>query len=220
MRIYEKAKHVPDNAKKIIRGGRLKGMTDINPMYRIKSLTELFGPCGIGWYVEMIERWTEKNEATGEVAAFVRLALYVKDGEEWSKPIEGEGGSMLIAKEAKGPYLSDEAWKMAKTDALSVCCKALGIGADVYWEADRTKYSAVPEQQAPAQIQQAQPQRPGVEGVTDAEIRTFRQLCANLGKDYKQVMIQAGWQPKTPWTAEMHGRALIILKDIENARAS
>ena len=30
---------------------------------------------------------------------------------------------------------------MALTDALSVACKALGIGADVYFEKDVTKYS-------------------------------------------------------------------------------
>ena len=48
MKIYETARVVPDNAKKAISAGRLKGMTDINPMWRIKKLTEMFGPCGIG----------------------------------------------------------------------------------------------------------------------------------------------------------------------------
>ena len=46
--IYNQCKTVPDEAKKEIKGGRLKGMTDINPMWRIKKLTEMFGPCGIG----------------------------------------------------------------------------------------------------------------------------------------------------------------------------
>lgn len=27
------------------------------------------------------------------------------------------------------------------TDAISVACKQLGIGADVYWDSDRTKYN-------------------------------------------------------------------------------
>ena len=31
---------------------------------------------------------------------------------------------------------------MALTDALSVSAKALGIGADIYFSTDRTKYSA------------------------------------------------------------------------------
>ena len=38
---------------------------------------------------------------------------------------------------------------MAYTDALSVSCKQLGIGADVYWEKDRTKYSVSNEVEKP-----------------------------------------------------------------------
>ena len=40
MKIYEAVRKVPDSAKKNISAGRLKGMTDINPMWRIKALTE------------------------------------------------------------------------------------------------------------------------------------------------------------------------------------
>ena len=36
---------------------------------------------------------------------------------------------------------------MALTDAISVACKALGFGADIYWEAGRTKYNADPPEQ-------------------------------------------------------------------------
>ena len=52
---YEKGREVPANAKREIDGGRLKGKTDINPMWRIKKLTELFGPCGIGWYYKSVK---------------------------------------------------------------------------------------------------------------------------------------------------------------------
>lgn len=37
--------------------------------------------------------------------------------------------------------MSDECFKMALTDAISVAAKAIGIGADVYWEKDKTKYT-------------------------------------------------------------------------------
>ena len=47
--IYESVRKVPVSALKTISSGRLKGMSDINPMWRIKKLTEQFGPCGIGW---------------------------------------------------------------------------------------------------------------------------------------------------------------------------
>jgi DNA-directed RNA polymerase subunit RPC12/RpoP len=48
---------------------------------------------------------------------------------------------MFAQKETNGIYVSDECYKMALTDALSVACKALGVGADVYWQKDNTKYN-------------------------------------------------------------------------------
>ena len=47
MEIYDRLRDVPQNAQKQIGAGRLKGMTDINPMWRIARLTEMFGPVGI-----------------------------------------------------------------------------------------------------------------------------------------------------------------------------
>lgn len=139
MDIYNRVRSVPDEAKKAISAGRLKGMTDINPMWRIKKLTEEFGPCGIGWWTKVTDRW--KETVGDETCAFVDLELYIKVGDEWSRPITGSGGSKLATKERSGVYVSDECYKMAETDALSVACKKLGIGADVYFSADRTKYS-------------------------------------------------------------------------------
>ncbi|MDE7191229.1 MAG: hypothetical protein K2O35_01980 [Clostridia bacterium] len=139
LELYEKVREVPEKAMKEIGGGRLKGMTDINPMWRIKTLTEQFGVCGFGWYPEITRTWTD-NGVDGEVVVNVEINLYVKIGDTWSKPIQGIGGSRLVAVESKGLYTDDECYKKAYTDALSVACKALGIGADVYWSKDSTKY--------------------------------------------------------------------------------
>lgn len=138
MELWDAWHEVPAVAQKKIIGGRLKGMTDINPMWRIQQLTKQFGPCGIGWKIEDVEYWLEEGE--NETAAFCELYLSIKVDGEWSEPIPGIGGSKLIASEKNGAYMSDEAYKMAYTDALSVCCKMLGMGADVYWEAG-TKYT-------------------------------------------------------------------------------
>ena len=102
MEIYNRVRSVPDEAKKAISAGRLKGMTDINPMWRIKKLTEEFGPCGIGWWTKVTDRWTET--VGDETCAFVDLELYIKVGGEWSKPITGSGGSKLATKERSGVY--------------------------------------------------------------------------------------------------------------------
>ena len=142
LEIYSKYREVPAEAKKRISGGRMNGKTDINPMWRLKSLTEQFGPCGIGWYYKAINKWIEPYG--DEIAAFVDIELYVKVDGKWSAPIAGTGGSMFVAKEKSGIHVSDECYKMATTDAISVACKQLGFGADVYWEADKSKYDAEP----------------------------------------------------------------------------
>lgn len=132
MEIYNKVKAVPENAQKEIKGGRLKGMTDIKPMWRIQMLTEIFGMCGFGWKAPIKNKEIIEG-ANGEKIAIVDIDLYVKVDGEWSEAIEGTGGSSFISKESGGLYTSDECYKMAYTDALSVACKSLGMGADVYW---------------------------------------------------------------------------------------
>ena len=142
MELYNKWCEVPNNAQKTIEGGPMKGKTDINPMWRIKHLTEQFGPCGIGWKYEITGR-EMKDGSEGQIATFVDINLYIKHNGEWSEPIPGTGGNMFISKNKHGLYTSDECYKMALTDAISVACKALGMGADVYWGSDPTKYTRV-----------------------------------------------------------------------------
>lgn len=139
LHIYEKVRSVPKEALKEISAGRLRGKSDINPMWRIKELTNQFGPCGIGWKYEITKQWLEQG-ANGEISAFTNINLYVKFDGEWSAAIPGTGGSAFVAKESKGLYTSDECYKMALTDAISVACKALGFAADVYWSTDKSKY--------------------------------------------------------------------------------
>lgn len=138
--VYNRVASVPKEAQKTIQAGRIKGMTDINPMWRIKMLTEVFGMAGVGWkYVITDKRLVEG--ADGVICAFVDIDLFVKtEGGEWSDAIQGTGGSQLVSLERSGKYTNDECFKMALTDALSVACKALGFGADVYWAGGRTKY--------------------------------------------------------------------------------
>lgn len=142
--LYEQGRAVPNEAKRVIQGGHLNGKTDINPVWRIKKLTEMFGPAGIGWYTEKKAGWLERGEG-GEIAAFVEIELFYKTEEGWSKPLFGTGGSKFVAKEKGGLYTDDECWKKAYTDAISVACKALGIGADVYFEKDTSKYDPLPD---------------------------------------------------------------------------
>jgi hypothetical protein len=162
LKIWDLLKSVPAAAKKKIFAGRLKGMTDIKPQWRLQMMTEQFGAIGVGWYYDIINRWTE--EYANEVSCYVSVKLFIKDEGEWSKPICGIGGSMLIAqenvkdyeksvsKEKYGseyfkPHHSDECYKMALTDALSVAMKQLGVAADVYMGLSDSKYDKPAEDQ-------------------------------------------------------------------------
>ena len=141
MELYQRFRECPKEAQKAISAGRLKGKTDINPMWRIKVLTEAFGPCGIGWVCPIVEKWIEESPETCERTANVRVQLRYKYNGEWSEPIDGIGGAMFISQEQKGLYTDDDCFKKAYTDAISVACKALGIAADIYYARDPdTKY--------------------------------------------------------------------------------
>ena len=146
LELWEIWSAVPQEAQKKITGGRLKGMTDINPMWRIKTLTEVYGPVGFGWKYEILRQWCETG-ANGEVAAFCNINLQVKTKDGWSEPIPGTGGSSFVAKETSGYYTDNEAYKKALTDAISVACKALGMGASIYWQAGESKYQTKPSEE-------------------------------------------------------------------------
>lgn len=143
MNLYNRFMNTPSEARKQITGGRLKGFTDINPMWRFKALTEAFGPCGIGWRYEIVDQRIVPGYGD-EVAAFVDILLYYKQDGEWSAGIPGVGGSSFVTKESKCIHTSDECFKMALTDAIGTACKALGMSADIYFEKDRTKYNTQP----------------------------------------------------------------------------
>ena len=140
MQLWNAAKIVPPERLKPIIGGRLKGKSDINPVWRCQVLTEQLGPCGFGWKFTVDRKWTEPGIA-GEVMCFADISFYIKDGDTWSEAIPGTGGAALIAKELNGLHSNDEGFKMAVTDALSTAMKMLGVAAEIYlgnW--DGSKY--------------------------------------------------------------------------------
>lgn len=180
MAIYNAVRTPPKEALKPITAGRLRGKTDINPMWRIQALTEQFGPCGFGWKYTILRQWVE-DCGGGEKAVFCNIELQYRlqtDG-EWSAPVCGTGGSMLVEKEKNGLHVSDECFKMALTDALSVACKALGIAADVYWERGAGKYAAENGGGQPSQM----PPQGQAQGRAQGGQQVRRLICADCGRD-------------------------------------
>ena len=157
--IYESLSRPPKYALREIQAGKLKGKTDINPQWRYEAMTEKFGLVGIGWKYEVQKLWTEAG-AGNEKLAFAQVAVFVKDGDAWSEPIVGIGGSKLVQFEKGAAVSNDEGYKMAVTDAFSTALKMLGVAADIYagrW--DGTKYNdepaTLPQPPAPPKKQPA-----------------------------------------------------------------
>lgn len=204
MTLYEAARPVPDEAQKRIQAGRLKGMTDINPMWRIKRLTEMFGPCGVGWWYTIKDERIVDDAATKQRAAFVDIDLYYVFEGKVSMPIPGTGGASFLSQERNGPYLSDECFKMALTDAISVAAKALGIGADVYYAKDRDKYSDNTEPR--------QPKPKGQPAETPKPESTEPVYCEDCGAEIQAYQDAEGKWVKVPkWvnaSKQRFGRAL------------
>lgn len=166
--LWNKLRAVPEEAKKPITAGRLRGFTDINPVWRIKMLTEAFGPCGFGWWYTITDK---RMEGQGkEIRAFVDIELfYVLDGKV-SAPVVGTGGASFLTEEKNGAYTSDECYKMALTDAISVAAKSIGVAADVYYGKDRDKYTTIDQPEQPKQ-QNYQPRQ-----------ESFVPTCKDCGK--------------------------------------
>lgn len=133
LRFYSQGCEVPADALKAIKAGRLRGMSDVNPMWRMKRMTEIFGPVGFGWKYTIDRLWTENYG--NETKCFCNVFLFVRDPEtkEWSAAIPGTGGSAIVTQESKGIYVNDEGYKMALTDALSIAMKPLGIGSNIWY---------------------------------------------------------------------------------------
>ena len=179
LEVYNKLKEVPNEYLKTIQAGRLKGMSDIKPQWRIQRLTEVLGPCGIGWKIQNLR--FEYREVKEEIVCNCYLEFLFKHNGEWSEPIPAIGGNKLATMERNGLYISDEAEKMAYTDAISVATKMIGLASDVYM-GHGGKYS-----------QQEQPKQPNQSN--DLSWLNIKDKQGNFTENYTNVC--KGIQEKT-----------------------
>lgn len=136
---YSKLATPPVSALKAITGGTLSGKANINPQWKIQAVTEVYGLCGIGWKYEIADKEII-DCPDGQKLIYLTVALQVKDGDQWSAPIYGIGGDLIIKKRGSGLLVDDDAYKKCLTDALGNAMKNIGVAADVYREMFDTKY--------------------------------------------------------------------------------
>lgn len=219
---YDALARPPKTALRQITGGKLNGKTDINPQWRYRAMTEQFGMVGIGWKYAILNLWHEAG-AGGEVLAFAQVAVFIKDGDQWSEPIVGVGGSKLVTLEKGQPVSNDEGFKMAVTDAFSTALKMLGVAADIYagrW--DGTKYRDEPPEtanKAPLKAPADRPEPPKAKKggeTTPEESARLNELCKACYANGKRVFSPAEIKNFRSYREEKY-TAQELITFIENA---
>ncbi len=126
------------SAVKPITGKQYKGNSP-KPYWIIQRATETFGPCGIGWGVEIV---SERFERFGDEALHVAQVRvwFVLDGVRGH--IEQMGQTKAAYTSAAGKHIVDEdAPKKSVTDGMVKCLSMLGFAGDIFsgqW--DDSKY--------------------------------------------------------------------------------
>jgi len=111
------------NYTKAVSGKGYK-MTSIDGHYRIKRMTEKFGPCGKGWGWVIERLGPDGND--GQVVVCQITLWYMLDGQRCEIPAVGATNVFM------GTKPDDEAHKKAVTDALGKALSYLGMNADIY----------------------------------------------------------------------------------------
>jgi hypothetical protein len=93
---------------------------------------------------------------------------------------------MFVTKESKGLRTSDECFKMALTDAISVSCKALGIGSDVYWNKDKTKYET-------EKADEVEPTQTPNDVISEKQAKRLIAIAKGNIEGAKKIMLEFGY---------------------------
>jgi hypothetical protein len=128
----------PNFVKSFTRGGGFSG-TAINATYQAQKATETFGPCGIGWGIDILEEryqdgapLIQDGTVVGkEVIHVLRVKLwYVYQGKRGE--VIHFGQTPFVGRNKNGFFTDEEAPKKSMTDAMSKCLSLIGFSADVY----------------------------------------------------------------------------------------
>ena len=159
MKLWQSVCVTDPRAVKPITGKQYKGNSP-KPYWVIQRATKVFGPCGLGWGVQIL---SERFERFGDEALHIAhvMVWYMQDGKRCE--IEQMGQTRAAYISAAGKHIVDEdAPKKSATDGMVKCLSMLGFAGDIFsgqwddskyvaWAAEETKRREMPtitEQQA------------------------------------------------------------------------
>lgn len=125
------------------------------PQAIYKKMTEHFGPVGLGWGFEVVERWTtefpDKDGTIDRIDANCRVrvwAMQVKDVQGGFWEYVGQGKLMYYSQNGKR-ICNDDGWKISVTDALTKALSVIGCAADIHMGEYDPRYREDTEEDAP-----------------------------------------------------------------------
>ncbi|HSH42543.1 MAG TPA: hypothetical protein VK973_10520 [Arenicellales bacterium] len=135
LQIWEQVEKTdPQYTKPFNRGGGFKG-TATNATYLAKRATEVFGPMGLGWGVEIVEESYIEGAPIGED---VREIIHKVLVQVWYKlddqrgEVRQFGQTTFVGKNKHGYFTDEEHAKKSLTDGMSKCLALLGFAADIH----------------------------------------------------------------------------------------
>ena len=140
MKLWQSVCVTDPRAVKPITGKQYKGNSP-KPYWVIQRATEVFGPCGLGWGVQILSERFERFADEALHIAHVKV-WYLQDGKRGE--IEQMGQTRAAYTSAAGKHIVDEdAPKKSATDGMVKCLSMLGFAGDIFsgqW--DDSKYVA------------------------------------------------------------------------------
>jgi hypothetical protein len=117
-------------AVKPITGKPYKGNSP-KPYWLIQRATEIFGPCGQGWGVEVKSESFYRMTETDVMHSAVVRVWYMRDGQRAT--IEQMGQTKACYETGSGKMMVDEdAGKKSVTDGMVKCLSMIGFAGDIF----------------------------------------------------------------------------------------
>lgn len=145
----------PEHTKEFTTSDGLFTGKSITPMYVIRKVTKKWGPAGLDWGYDEVDRVVDAKTGLWftKVRVWYRKSL-IRPGEEGVAEVTQWGGDQFTMHMANGAYtVDDNAPKKALTDGLTKALSMLGFNADVYLGLhDNENYIAKLTAQKPQQV--------------------------------------------------------------------
>ena len=190
MNLWESVCVTAPHAVKPITGKQYKGNSP-KPYWLIEQATKAFGPCGIGWGINVVSERFERFGDTESLHVAKVSVWYELDGKRGHIEQMGQTRSSYVT--SAGKFIVDEdAPKKSVTDGMVKCLSMLGFAGDIFsgqW--DDSKYVAWAEEETKRR------EAPKPEFITAQQAEELASLADEVNADLSALF---------PWFSKKAGR--------------